>query len=340
MIKRLKLIHYFMILATAYSVAPAANATYQDSIILNFLIVQFNLINDTIDKVGFALDFYKKQLKGQMTQNSIKQKTEVLGGVVANQTKTLANEKLRMNFGVINTIQSGGKTLKVGSVASSGCFNKKLSEHKRKAHENRVSYFAQWDETKGNFNNPDTTHAEIKSVVTEAYQALIHEREHIGNPFMPPKDLSTTDAQNLSKIAHYLVNNNNSNVSQVGINPSRNTPRNDAKVKYDILSESITSVITDKISNSISTEFSDQLDLSARDVSMLDSGLLSSDVRVSANNLKTAKGAAAELLEYKYRQISLDVDRLRSLQNQEKLLTIMALDKLDQYHKKLIGGGS
>lgn len=338
--KKFKLTHIFMILATAYTISPVAKATYQDSIILQYLIVAFTYINEALESAGLGLTYLKEYTSGMSVQNAIKQKTDVLGMVIADQTTTLGNEELKNQFGIIDTIEKNGKSYKVGSVASSGCFNKNNAEHHKNVYEVKKEFNEDWVEIRNDLISPETTLADVRGEITEAYAALINEREHIGNPFSPPADLSESDAKNLSKVAYFLINNNESFVSQVGGNRSGLAKRNDKKAKYDFISTTVGSVVNDNISDSIQTDFNNNIKLSKREKLLADSALANSEARITANNLKTPKGMAMESLEYKYKEISINLEKLRSRRNQEKLLTVIVLDRLEDFHKRLIGAGS
>lgn len=113
MVKNFKFVHFLIIGISFILISPPVKANIIQALLL---IANFILTNQT----GFSANIRQSSAGAQSQANAIGMSTEVIGGTIAEQTKTLGKLKYEMEFGSLGSV--GG--IKIDSTAPGGCFAK------------------------------------------------------------------------------------------------------------------------------------------------------------------------------------------------------------------------
>jgi hypothetical protein len=326
--KRLKKIHLIIILACFVSITPPAQATYQDSVILQFLIAKFNYIMEYVNKAGFALQHLTKQIGNMTLTNAEQQSTEVQSGVVAENTKTLGKIKYALEFGgQIASNEHDGRSFWVSAVSSVGCVlldqNRKARDADDDAGDVENVMVEAVTELKDGYDSTETQRIAANTAITQygnvsSMPSVLARRNNI------PDDISEDAADVITVVTNKKLLSKNSRWRKdgpVGLNEVD---------LYGQLTETISDVAIKNYVKGVSVSgegsVANNIKVSAK--------MRMSDNYVLANNLKTQKGVKADLVEGNYSLLLLRLEQLSELRQQEKLHTVRALTLLRNFHKE------
>ena len=270
-------------------------------------------------------------------QNAVGQQTEVLGGVIAEQTKQLLKNEFEYEFGAMSTINSGGRRFIVGSIAATGCFNKKNDDHFKESAFQREAFIEDAKAIVDTLSAKDAKLSDLKVVISDAKTELGIENEGALKSLIPTESISINDAKNLTILSHFLVNKDLEPYPQSSLASGRANAKAKKADRYQKLTRMITDTLNEKISERIELDSDGLEGVDSSELLKMGQLIANNEDRITANNLKTPKGRTAELLEISYRKISLKLKQLEDLQHQQKMLTVMAINKLDAMHSELLG---
>lgn len=113
-VKNLKIIHCVFIAFTLVVISTPAKASLAQvvQLIVNFM---------TTNIAGFSGNIQQNSAGAQSQANALEMSTEVLGGVIADQTKTLGKLEYELQYGDFGRLGH----IRINGVAPGGCFGKK-----------------------------------------------------------------------------------------------------------------------------------------------------------------------------------------------------------------------
>lgn len=309
----------------------SAHATYQDSILLQYLLAQMNYIQEAINKVGFAVEQYVSYVSEYVKMNAQKQAVEVKSGVIADQTKTLGSEELKDHFYLGPTVQMNGKSYRVMSVASSGCFGLKASDVVNKSREIQPVIKNQMKGARSEL--AESLDGKEEQFARGVAAIKKYQENSPGLFFGSNTSISTSEALVKSDMATMIANkklfsSERSSNWELGGENSHDL--------YRAYTNSIAGVIDKSLLQNVavSTQQFDS-DISVSNVLGMTSVLANDYSLTLANNVKMEKGRKAQLVENAYGLLNVKLEQLKKQRDIEKLYIVMAHQALVQMHKEI-----
>lgn len=328
---RFKKLHLVIVMAFALAVSPPVKATYQDSVILQFLIQSFTYIVEQINRFGFYLEKITKQIGDSALQNAEKQSTEVTSGVIANGTKVLGNIEYALEYaGQMQSTYSNGHSFRVSALSSIACAtleqNKKRVDGEQKAADIDESFRKFIKE----FKLPeDITLNEMLIEMKRIEVEMLKEKRQALNVTAPASSISDKDIDTVPQVIS-MVANKTTIPKDAGHHQEEPGGENSFDL-YRKLTSVVESVMADGISTSVS--FNDEGSLKNRNKALTTAR--SSGTYASANNLKTQRGRTLDMVEGQYNLLTVRLEQLAELRKQQQLYTVQALRKLRTWHEEI-----
>lgn len=113
-VKNFKFIHWVFISITLFTVATPAKASLAQVVLLVANFIETNI-------AGFSGVIRQLSAGAQSQANALQMSTEVIGGTIAEQTKSLGKLEYKLQFGQFGSLGS----VRINSVAPGGCLSKK-----------------------------------------------------------------------------------------------------------------------------------------------------------------------------------------------------------------------
>lgn len=318
---------------------PAKAQVYDAEIILQMLMQAFNNIMEVVNEVGFALEQYYERLGGMVEQNAQQQSTEIISSTIAEQTKILGTTEYEMQFMGARNIVSGGKTFKVGSISSTGCFRKQseksFKDVAEKSEEFKVDVTLMVDEIINSNSSEPEQYAEIAQTIkgfNDVNNGTLQNVKSLNAP-----SLSPADATESAKVAGLLVNKRYA-PEDADVNNWMDSGES-VQSYYKRLTETVSSVYTNRFASALEVGTGAN-ETSTNKMNTQTVALANSFSHTKATSFKVGKGVMSDVVENAYRQLDLRIQNLNELKEQEKLYSVMALKTLNDMHDEITRGNS
>lgn len=321
MTKQLKFTHWIFIVFTGVCViAPPAKAN---------LAAVIALINSVIQTTlgGFNALIHMENANGQAIANSHKMSAETLGGIMANQTKTLGSLEQKMNFGSFGKIGD----LKINAISSSGCFTKKKADTYKDWMNTKEQAFT---EKLPELNAYAAVQAEIDfGQDSRSRRGIFNRAKELGLLEMglhPTRKLSTEEYEIWVDLIKYLtvpspISEKSALSPAAKLKLIQNTER--YKQLVGVVQESL-------LRHALSNKRLEG-DLSRNEMITSYEAYANSFERTRSANLKTQAGVLKELAEAEAMSLDLNAEINQTNESIEALLTVIAIDSTDNYAKRI-----
>ena len=337
LIKKIKRFTKMQLMMLGFSlyvlVSPAKAAMGWDAeIILQYLITSFNYIMDYVNDIGFNLEQYYERLGSMAEQNAQQQSTEVLSGVIAEETKILGKTQLELQYLANNSVSIGGKEFVVGAISTTGCATKRDMQIRKDLAGKAEVFKENAKVLNEELINSESYVEEQRAKVAITLKNYYMSGATVDNATNPAGMLSDREALDLASVSSIVANKK---FTPKGVATGNWTDGGEvAEDYYKRLTGTVSSVFADSISKSIAVE-SEGKEHSANSLVQTNMALANSYARTKSNNFKLKKGVMAEHVENTYRQIQLRLENLNQLRQQERLYAVIALKTLNQMHRQI-----
>lgn len=318
---RLKPLHVvFLAITSMVIMVPPAKAS---------LIQVIQLIYTEIQTLlgGYNAIIQQQNAAGQTTINSHKMSADTLGGIIAEQTKTLGTLEQKLNFG---SFGSQGE-FRIDAIAPSGCFSKKSStdfKNWAKAKEKATK------ETWPSINAYAAVRKDIDFGQDRSDRRGIFQRaKELGLLEMglyPTRKLNSEEYEIWVEMIKYLT------VPQPISEDGALSPANKLRLiqENERYKQMVGIVQSSLLRNALLHKKLDG-DISREEMLLSYEVYANSFKRTRSSNLKTENGLAKELAEANARALDVQLELNETNEAIESLLTILAIESTDNFAKRI-----
>lgn len=320
--KRLSLTHIFLLMASFSLVTSPSKASYQDSVILQFLITMFNYIMEVYEEVSYYAEAASKYLGGNAQVSARKMSTEIVTGAKGVAANEEMKSKIHQNWGAEKSITINGNRYKIGSVSTVGCHVKDREYLLENNYRQIEDANENWKQRKEALVSGDMKSDEVEQASVEILNDFM-----VNNGGLPgllnPNSIDLGYSEKGQEFLHFLF-------------ADEFYKKGDFEYDYDSLFlnsiyNTSLKVVGDKANQSLSGNGS----MNLKDSANLMSALSNSRLRTAGGQVKSEKGLKTEQAELLAARLAMKVDQLDALREQEQLLTVALLTETSSFLKEI-----